>query len=188
MVPKRSNIVKESITEVPEEDDQKKNIFILPLYTHRGKDNIRPMTKEESLLLVTLTMSELTNPGIHDIEDQMQALRAFPMFKILDDRLRRNGAEADMSLKAMVIDLSRSPGEIVMWAYTLHRMQEELRRRPTLEDFSTTYFPIGVPTELAYSRMWDSQKLNKFGIDRPSVGSDNFIDYQEAWLPVQPLQ
>ena len=175
-------MTEESKTDVPEADTTKRNIFIRPLYMYTEPDETRAMTEDEGTMLITLTMVELSSPGVFDTAEQQKELKGFPLFQILDDRLHRHGAEADTALKAMIIDLSKTPGVVVMWAYTLHRMQQELGRRPTLVDFSTTYFPMGVPTEAAYSRMWDAQKLHTLGIDRVLPGPDNYIDYQEAWL------
>ena len=78
------------------------------------------------------------------------------------------------ALAVLIVSLCKSPGECVMWAYTLFRMSQKRDRFITIQEW-TEDFPDGIPTDDEMRRIW---KLQKSSVP----GQDNLLDRKETWV------
>lgn len=77
----------------------------------------------------------------------------------------------------VVADACDSPGELVVWALTLHRIRQERGLdMVTLEDIAVT-FAEGFPTKKAFEAVWDDQKAYNHG----EQSGRNLIDDPAYW-------
>lgn len=120
----------------------------------------RPMDEDETRTLTQLVLASCD--ASHDPVAAWQKMQEEPQaplgLKIMAKRLEVWGVSFDPFLGMFVLCLCDRPGKIVLWCYTIGLMEKELGRPPTIEDFSMRFFPMGVPTEEEYSRIWDDQK------------------------------
>jgi hypothetical protein len=69
--------------------------------------------------------------------------------------------------------LCKTPGECVLWAWTLANLYSQRKTAITLERWCHA-FPTGIPTDAAKRRIWRMQKS-------PIKGEDNLLDKVETW-------
>lgn len=138
---------------------------------------LRPMTDEESMVLIDLTFAELRKGEISD------AVKKTVIYQIIEARLAQTGRPAgqvaNSFVRTLCTVLSESrPGTAVLWAYTLKQIRDETGAPVTLESFTDPmYFGYGVPTEDFYHEVWLSQKGFTLGHD----DVDNWLDTAEPW-------
>ena len=136
----------------------------------------RPMTDEESRLFFALTTAEMESD-----EKAINGLHSFMadslLFKVLQKRLESVGLDklVSKSLQMFVSAYADTPGQVVMWAFTLARMIEEHKRKVTLSDW-TMRFPMGMPTTEASDERWDAQKGHIMKQE-----CDNCLDDLDNW-------
>ncbi len=97
--------------------------------------------------------------------------------KIAQKRAEAFGVPATDAALVMVAALCDRPGTVVMYVAVLAALAARLGRAATVSDLAEA-FPVGFPKDVALYRVWDAQ--TRVGPDRPS-GSDNWLDYPEAW-------
>lgn len=73
----------------------------------------------------------------------------------------------------LVLSLCSSPGEVVMWSYTLHRLFEKTKSLITIAVLANEW-AYGFPTQETMKKFWDSQKC-------PGKRPDNLLDYASTW-------
>jgi hypothetical protein len=121
---------------------------------------VRPMTEDESRVLVTLLMTR-DSGTITKFDADLRDKDVFPYlvlvgrleaFKKLSPKL-----DIDMPVQILCGLLCDRPGNSVMWAYTLNEMFVKLGKKVTMGDWIEE-FPNGVPTEGAYEKTWEAQK------------------------------
>jgi hypothetical protein len=120
----------------------------------------RPMTKDESGIF----MAAMLNPKLkEEFDEAFSEELGFPG-KVLYRRLSVfSTAKISKGLALLTVVMSNgSPGNLVMWTYTFHRMNKG--EMISISDF-TDVFPFGVPSEEGLSDIWDSQKHNGNLID-----------------------
>lgn len=109
------------------------------------------------------------------------------LFRVMGKRLAYHRPDLTIAPAALffVRGAMDSPGEAVLWAYTLHRFAiEHDRSHISLHDFVGLGVPNGFPvSEGARQRLWLSQK----------IGGSNAVDREELWSkqiprPVVPLK
>lgn len=99
-----------------------------------------------------------------------------PIFNILTHRLRAGGKTVHITLRLWLAAISNgNPGRAVMWAWTATNMN--LRGDTSDILMWAAAFPLGVPTDAEYLRVWDAQKG-----DGPS---GNLLDRADVWAAVQ---
>ena len=141
---------------------------------------VQQLSKEETNLFLHLTMSEMSgsNPPPDMVEELMR--QAAP--SIITSRISHAGVpwEKVVNLPALLflstMDTMRSPGQCVMWAYTLLYMYAKYGRQVNI-DLLSNVFPNGFPTLESYDEMWDKQKGHNMKIDK----LDNYLDTSECW-------
>jgi hypothetical protein len=128
----------------------------------------RPMTKDESGIFLAAIM----NPALEGTFDEDFAEELGFSGKVLERRLAAcTTAKITKGLAVLVVIMSNgNPGNLVMWAYTFHKMNKG--QVLTINDFANE-FPMGVPSEEGFSAVWDSQKN--------SVNGGNLIDDVKNW-------
>jgi hypothetical protein len=117
--------------------------------------------REESETYVGLLFAEKTIENIRDVFSDTNAEEmGFPA-KVLIQRLKLADVKINVALALWITCLSKSPGELVMHAWTL---REIYYSRPP-EDWKPLgitdwgrYFLHGVPTKEMFDFVWSSQK------------------------------
>ena len=166
---------------------------IPPPDLRQAPGTIVPLSETTSRVFLTLTMLEAKGDtaAIQDIAGKLQS---FPQFMILDKRLQAYSRYADripVQTRILCAFLCKSPGEAVMWAWTLHRMAADLEQAEQEDKLGLPYglvnihrwvqaFPMGAPDDDGYAGVWDQQKC----LPAPDAGSmspDNLLDYPQLW-------
>jgi hypothetical protein len=128
----------------------------------------RPMTKDESQIFIGAMMNPTLEATFDaDFADELQFSG-----KVLHRRLETcSTVKITKGLALLIVVMANgNPGNLVMWAYTLHKMNKG--EVLNINDFANT-FPFGVPSEEGFSAVWDSQK--------DSVNGGNLIDDVKNW-------
>ena len=145
------------------------------------KCKTRPMTKDESEFLLMVLFAEMQGgDALKDMDKAIREKEVFPhmvMTKRLEVFKEHVSPTLDIGLGPQMFCamLSDRPGKVVMWAHTLNEMFVKLGRQVMLKDW-VEEFPMGVPTEEEYQRVWELQKITP--VDR---GGDNLIDDFSQW-------
>jgi hypothetical protein len=143
-------------------------------------DELRPMTEGESKMLITLTLSgqsvaEFKEPKTADqLEEFFSAHESKMPFllAVLVGRLKLSKGKFSPDVVLLTAGLSSTPGEAVMWAYTLHLLAQQ--QNIGINELVMGPFGDGFPTDKGIERIWDAQK-NK---DAP-LG--NLLDSIDTW-------
>ena len=101
--------------------------------------------------------------------------------RILESRLA-SGVTVSNKVWMWILSQTRTPGDAVMWAYTLSAISWLLEDEPLTDDHimvDTRLFGMGIPDMGSDDvlRIWDAQKYH----DHPPKGMDNFLDYEWFW-------
>ena len=150
---------------------------------------VRPMTEDESKMFISLTLEEMRDEKALGLMDRdLREKQVFP-YMVLTKRLeafkKHFSPTLDIGIAPQIFCamLSNSPGKAVMWAHTLNELHIKLGRKVTLGDW-TSAFPMGIPTDEEYERVWDMQKVVP---DLDKGRGDNMIDDFEQWSkPTKP--
>ena len=128
----------------------------------------RPMNKDESGIMI----NAMLNPALQEPFDASFADELGFSGKVLFQRLKVcSEAKIEKGLAVLIVVMANgNPGNLVMWAYTMHKMNKG--SLITINDFAEK-FPFGVPSEEGFSEVWDSQK--------DTVNGGNLIDVSANW-------
>lgn len=145
----------------------------IPEFEFKGE----PLSSENSEMFLNLILSKEKEVPLHAstiAEDQIS--------KIFLLRIKT------YDLKFMVTDFFFSfcvwlfidrPGRLMILLRLCYQYWRDTEKELIgIEDFAQM-FPFGTPTEVELKEMWYSQKFP----DRPSLESDNLLDYPELWHP-----
>jgi hypothetical protein len=89
---------------------------------------------------------------------------------IITNRLKAAGKAIHVALLAWLAAISNgNPGRAVMWAWTCRSL--DLNQTHTDILCWTAAFPLGIPTDEEFERLWDAQK----------DGGANLLDNPELW-------
>lgn len=133
---------------------------------------VRPMTAEQSQALMSLLLVPAT-----DEFTQERAQEFGPASLVLKQRLDLGKIKITTPLAYWLLALSEgNPGRIVQWAFAarelfLKKNQESKGHVVDVRDW-VDFFPMGVPTEDEYSRLWDAQKTPDYR---------NALDNEVVW-------
>lgn len=129
-------------------------------------DKVQPMSAAISRIFLII-LTETPQAMVDEIFELLPATR------ILANRIPKESSEKiDREVVAFCGCLCESPGDSVMWAYTLHLLSKKYTR-VTISVLAEE-FPEGFPTKEARELVWESQK-------RPGQRPDNWLDYAETW-------
>lgn len=130
----------------------------------------RQMTEDESKVFINAYMA----PRFQTEFDESFSEELGFLGKVLKSRLSScSTAKITNGLALLLVFMSNgNPGNIVMWAYTMHVIAKQNEgQMVTIEDFSNE-FPMGVPSEEGLSSVWEAQKDSK---------GRNLIDKKTNW-------
>lgn len=154
------------------------NLFDTP------RSQIVQMTTDQSRMFMGMTMAELdpknaaqTNMTIDEViaHAEEQGLMNVFTLAVLAQRLKAGTANVRYSFYTVVFlaSLCKTPGESVLWAWSLYRKSIEANEAITMGRLAH-YFPMGFPNEQAIEEAWDAQK------GAAQIGG-NKLDTDEAW-------
>jgi len=135
------------------------------------QSRVRPLTKEESAMLVgTLIAEKMTPIPVPPFETDPNC----PMgFRLMKARVDQTGVPYSEWMVLFLASLCDTPGKCVMWAHSLVTKTREHGKAITVLDFGELS-PEGVPTEEAYLHFWQTQK-------QAGAPLSNYLDTVEAW-------
>lgn len=132
----------------------------------------RLMDEDEMNFLMALSL--LDSKGAEETPESKGLLESDPGYTIIKSRLEHQGGSASDEAIIICSDMARGiPGRMVMWAYTLFRIQKITGNPVTLQKLCF-HMPDGVPTEEAYRKAWEGQKCKTLGLE-----GDNALDNQD---------
>lgn len=138
----------------------------------------RPMTMDESKFFITLEFTPYERLNAEFLDHK--SLKENLAFQILKGRLAEVGVTPEPKLLIWLTTLCKTPGDAVLWAFTVARRTVDLAHAYTFIDWIMD-FPLGPPTDQERKRVWDEQKgfhlKGKF---------DNAVDSMNWWprIPV----
>lgn len=94
-------------------------------------------------------------------------------YKVFEARAKHFGLVTTPGLAAFIVSMCKSPGEVVMWAVVLRRMQVT-HGGPVTIDKLCSVFPFGFPSRQDMGNLWDQQK---FPAGQQPIGPDNILDH-----------
>ena len=138
-----------------------------------------PMTKEQSEMFIKCFFADQTAKTKGETFNLSIAEQCGALGQILFYRLDVAKVPVSVGLAIFLMQMSNgSPGELVMWAYTMNRIYDKQRKLLTM-DVLSEHFPWGFPHEKERHRLWDAQKVHEHG--REFHGTDNMVDLTETW-------
>jgi hypothetical protein len=149
---------------------------LLNEFSHDGMSDRSPMTQEQSMMFMNLTMMDMNDI----IPEEMQRLvNESPICRIADASMKGAGVSATVTVMLWMSVISNgSPGNAVLWAYTLCHIAEKEGDKTVTWDHLVRHFPTGFPTETTLRKCWDGQKRRA---DFAKGLSDNKMDSPEYW-------
>lgn len=135
-----------------------------------------PMTRDDTRAYVQMSFAD---EGGEDtpIARALDGLPAQPpaQVRLIIGRMRAGG-DVLVRLPAIILVscFCRSPGDCVLWAYTLVVLTQQLGRAVRVPDLAEA-FPWGFPTEEGARLIWDAQKDSE----------GNRLDRPESWHATQ---
>jgi len=143
---------------------------------------VRPLTKDESMLFLQVSLMEMKGgDALQKIDKEIREKQDF-LYMVMTSRLesfKEISPTLDVGIGPQMFCtmISDRPGKIVMWAHTLNELFVKQGRQVTMSDWAMS-FPMGVPTEEEYERMWDLQKVTP----EPGIfATDNMVDDFKSW-------
>jgi hypothetical protein len=142
-------------------------------------DELRRMDDDEAKMLITVNFA----PGFKEPMTAQQLLDFLSQdgktqlpfgLAVLVQRLGLTQGKYSPAAVMLAAQLSVSPGESVMWAYTLFLLAQQNNNIVTLDDLIMGPFADGFPTDKAKARIWDAQK-------KPGAPLGNLLDAKETW-------
>ena len=144
-------------------------------YSHGGMSDRNPFTDEQAQLFLAVCAMEMgeLKPEAKDL------VTKDPICRIAQGRMNFAKVKATVpTLLWISIICEGSPGNAVIWAYTLCDIAEKEGDEPINLTTLTKYFPNGYPTEDTKRKCWEGQKRT------PDMGkgiTDNKMDSPEYW-------
>lgn len=133
---------------------------------------VQPMTAKQSQTLMSLLLATTNEEFTQGFAQEFG-----PAGLVLFQRLDIGKIKITTPLACWLLALSEgNPGRIVQWAFAarelfLKKNQESKGHVVDVRDWIDS-FPMGVPTEDEYSRLWDAQKTTSFR---------NALDNEVVW-------
>lgn len=130
---------------------------------------VRPMTEDESTIMLNSMLSPRGMMPFDDTASKELGFSGQVLFKRLESY---SSTKLTLGLAVMIVIMSKgNPGQLVMWAYTMHCIDPHEDRPLTINDFAEK-FPHGVPSDIGFAQIWDDQKGDK---------NENLIDQIAYW-------
>lgn len=152
-------------------------------------EHIEPMSEEDSMVFLSLAMTDQPNPTFHEFMDNTGLIEEIPKevtqhlsVRILESRTK-GLVDFSTNCGMWIATICDTPGDAVMWAYTLACLKaNRVDADPIMEDVITIralgeIFPYGFPTKKGREIVWEQQKGYTHGVNTV----DNFLDRKEIW-------
>lgn len=158
------------------------------LFDKHPRDAVQPMSKDLCEIFIKLTIDEYANGAkimpSSDLEKEFQMGGSerlpFPL-NVLVNRLEVHARDLQFNPNVVLfcsLLAGGSPGNAVMWAYSLVRETRKRKTAPINFKDLGELMPWGFPTEDYYQKVWEAQKV------LTGSGTGNFLDTP---YPYQPL-
>jgi hypothetical protein len=142
----------------------------------KDTQNLRQMTEKETTLFVTMLLAKKNGTEGRVNEALASQIEDHPFVKILSSRLGAVGIKLDPKLIFFITYLCDRPGAVVMWAFTIAKITQELGKVPEFEEvFGFDYFGMGLPTPKMLEDAWRDQKADG------ESETDNLLDVMDLW-------
>jgi hypothetical protein len=145
------------------------------------QNELQELSDEQAKTIIALSIGQedLKQPLPADkLEDCLTKAGTIQMpfgMTVLVKRLQQTDAEYSPDAVLFVTTLCRTPGDAVMWAYTLFQQAKKSGKNSvTLHDLCMGPFGYGFPTDAGKERIWDAQK------DKDSP-LGNLLDNSKTW-------
>ena len=141
-------------------------------FLDRDKSLDKTMNPSQSHLFISLIT--MTEEQIDGVLKKVESESVVPGYSIMKNRIQLSGGHVieESVLIFLALSCVRTPGDAVMWAYTLTKMVEK-GGDLSMDDF-VAEFPMGFPGESETLRIWEAQK-------ELGAPSGNWLDYGN-WL------
>lgn len=154
---------------------------------------VRPLSQEETLLLAQILLSSMDDAADwaldpdngFDTNEEGEKLETPWIIRVIRKRITGENLKIAITKKAyflLMVITESNPGKAM---FTLHKIGNLLEkgRTPkwlvTSEVITSSLFPFGVPTEEAWDKWWDSQKVSR---NSGQSWSDNLVDvFPQEW-------
>jgi hypothetical protein len=147
-----------------------------------------PMTGEQAATFARLVIIEQSDKEGRAAKAMEEDLGPFPAWRLFRQRADALGLKVTMPLAAFLVVFSVGPGDVVMWASALRRMQQRKDASDhageplTLGDLASKDFAYGFPNPVELKRLWGLQKVkredaNVLGCSIVGPLMDNLLDY-----------
>lgn len=145
--------------------------------------DLRPLTPDETKVFIGLAIAGLSSDEsgldapqpLSYFDDKLDGM-PFPL-RVLLIKLEHTGLNYSPAAILFLGLISGTPGEAVMWAYTLFRASRDGNPLTLvgLTGEPDSPFAMGVPTEKALHAAWDAQK-------EPGAPLGNALDRADTWM------
>jgi hypothetical protein len=143
---------------------EKMSAWFMKLLSHEMEAKDRPMDRKD-----------LTNNG--PVSEVLKAMETAFSLRLLNSRLPENvRLTPELFLLVLLMCDGTGPGRVVMWAFTLNRMQLKAPESVLTIAELANEFPMGFPTEEACKECWSAQKGENLG-----EKFDNGFDNPKFW-------
>ena len=142
------------------------------------KADVRVLSQEESILFLSEVTEEMGKLPRGETTEDLK--NSFPGQVFAQWLEKRKVSITDELLAFLVFHTKGLPGRLLMWVAILKEIgrlsgKTNLGLAIGLSEF-TGAFPMGVPTQEEYNRIWIFQKQHEL------AGSTNSLDHDESWI------
>jgi hypothetical protein len=147
--------------------------MIYPSLLDLPHNKLRQMTKDEASIMLKIMFREkrgVAVPGPLVASFSFQVMSK--CLKVFSPKLQVN----DWVIAFFTV-ASKSPGQIVMYAWMLHNwgLKSDFRTKIDMTVLAQHIIPNGLPTEETLDECWDAQKVDNS--EGEWKGTDNALDY-----------
>jgi hypothetical protein len=137
-----------------------------------------PMTEEQSRMFMTCVMADITGPDEEKDAKVREAFEDHLGAQVFLRRLEVTGTEVSVPLTLFLLSMCKTPGDAVMWAYTVHAIAVTHGLDKVSTNELAEAFPMGFPTEESIEQAWGSQK-------KEGEPAGNMVDNWDNWPGIE---
>jgi hypothetical protein len=147
------------------------------LIDYAGSKYCKSLTEQQVSVFVAAMLDKAEPVSYKDEIDSEPALRDSFAVQVLMKRGEATNIDFTMEVLIIVLTESDSPAKIVMWAATLWNIMQRDNTPIVTMDHLFKHFPMGLPKEETYDRVWTEQK----GCNLQLARVDNAMDNPKYW-------
>jgi hypothetical protein len=131
-----------------------------------------PMSNEISDIFIRLTLLKETSLNISELEKPF-------FYKVMEKRISTlHNYKIDDKVLLFLSCICESLGDCIMYIWYIQYQCKKRNINTVTFDVFSDMFSWGFPSKETLSKLWDSQKIERF--NSLSLGSDNLLDYHSA--------